>query len=106
MSELEYAWAAGFFDGEGYINIPVRKTIWKNKTYYSHYLRIGVNHVRPEPLKKLQAVLGGTTRLDTNVKRNRFARYFWSCSTSEAAEALRKIQPYLQNKQLEVKIAL
>ena len=46
----EVCWAAGFFDGEGYITIQERG----HKDYVGFYLRIGVNHVAIEPLLELQ----------------------------------------------------
>ena len=46
----EVAWAAGFFDGEGYVTIQYGYTKSPNgKRYHRHTLRIGINHVAPEP---------------------------------------------------------
>ena len=58
----DLAWAAGFFDGEGYVTIykkvvkPKKET---HKEYINHRLRIGLNHVAPEPVYELSRILVG-----------------------------------------------
>ena len=93
------AWAAGFVDGEGWITIQRRSTKINNKVYNGHYLRIGVNHVAPEPLHELQRIFGGKLRLSTRVVGNRKPRWTWTLSTASAAEALKRMMPYFKNKQ-------
>lgn len=106
------AWAAGFFDGEGYIIIQKRKVKRGDKVYIGHYLRIGINHVRPEPLEKFQKIFGGSLRFDENSilhckdGYNRKPRYCWTASTKNAAECLKEMMPYLVNKTKEAEIAL
>ena len=94
------AWCAGFFDGEGFVTIQQRKSQYKDKVYSSYYLRIGINHVNPEPLYEIQRVLGGTIRQQTKhtVVGNRKQRHSWQMSCNAAKEALIKMMPYFCNK--------
>lgn len=101
----ELSWAAGFFDGEGYVTIQRRV---HPKGYTGHYLRIGVNHVAPEPLLELQRIFGGKIEKQNpeTVVGNRKVRSRWTLSTSSAAEALKQMMPYLKNKNKAASIGL
>ena len=96
----ELAWAAGFFDGEGYVNIQRRHQKYKDKSYRGHYLRVGINHVAPEPLYEMQRLFGGSLeKQDTKtVIGNRKPRHRWVTSSNSAKEALIKMLPYMKNK--------
>ena len=104
----DLAWAAGFFDGEGYVTIGRRATKYRDKVYNGHYLRTGINHVRPEPLYEMQRLFGGkiTQQPAKGVVGNRKQRHQWKLSTSAAAEMLEQLMPYLRNKQQEAQIGL
>lgn len=97
----EFAWAAGFFDGEGWVKIQKR-----TGKYLGYYLRVGINHVRPEPLEKIQRIFGGKIRWDDRQQGNRKGRHVWTLSTAQAAEFLRCILPYLANKDREAELGL
>lgn len=101
ISEVDLAWCAGFFDGEGYVTISRRN----HKGYTGHYLRVGINHVAPEPLYKFVELFGGKLEYDDKCKGNRKPRYRWAKSTSSALSVLEQLEPYLLNKQNVVKIA-
>ena len=95
-------WAAGFFDGEGFVTIQVRGG--KDK---GHYLRIGVNHVNPAPLYVIQTLFGGVVREQKKAPTgNRKRRHEWGISCKKAEAALRKLMPYLVNKQHAAKAGL
>lgn len=100
----EISWAAGFFDGEGFVNIQKRS----HKKYTGYYLRIGINHVAPEPIAEVQRLFGGTIvkQKDDMVIGNRKPRYRWVTSTSNAAEALKQMLPYMKNKNKVTALAL
>lgn len=99
----EIAWAAGFFDGEGYISVQERSS----NQYVGYYLRIGVNHVAPEPLEELHRLFGGTIKTDKSLpKGNRKQRSRWCASTKKAAEILKQMLPYMKNKQKVAALAL
>ena len=95
-------WAAGFFDGEGYVTIQVR-----GGKYQGHYLRIGVNHVNPDPLYKLQELFGGSVRVQRKKPTgNRKRRHEWTLSCKKAAKCLRRMRPYIINKTAPISIGL
>ena len=100
----DLAWCAGFFDGEGWITIQRRNQKYKDKVYESLYLRIGINHVAPEPLHEINRVLGGKLRFDENSPScskdgfTRKPRYSWTSSCNEAKEILIQLMPYFKNK--------
>ena len=96
----ELAWAAGFFDGEGYINIQRRHQKFNGKSYRGHYLRIGINHVAPGPLYEMQRLFGGSIEVQNplTVTGNRKPRHRWVTSSNNAKEALIKMLPYMKNK--------
>lgn len=96
----DLAWCAGFFDGEGFVTIQERKSTVNKKVYKGHYLRIGINHVAPEPLQEMMRILGGTLRKQLGpVIGNRHLRHTWQMSCGQAKEALVKMMPYFRNKQ-------
>jgi hypothetical protein len=100
----EVCWAAGFFDGEGYITIQKRG----HKNYIGHYLRIGINHVAIEPLLEMQRLFGGniSEQNPEKVIGNRKPRHGWNLSTSKASETLKQLLPYLRNKNKVAALAL
>lgn len=108
----ELSWCAGFFDGEGYISIVERTTPYKDKIYKGHYLRIGINHVNPEPLIEMQRILGGNFVYDKSSERpsadsfKRKPRYKWLATTAKAAIILIQLLPYFHNKNKAAEIGL
>lgn len=103
------AWAAGFFDGEGFVTIQKRNSkASSGKRYESYYLRIGINHVAIEPLLEMQQILGGTLRKQSphTVSGNRKQRHSWQMSCSQAGDALIKMMPYFRNKQKAAELGL
>jgi hypothetical protein len=92
----EISWAAGFFDGEGYINIQKRS----HPKYLGYYLRIGINHVAVEPLLEMQRLFGGSIEKQDPAKvvGNRKPRHRWVTGTKNAANALKQMLPYMRNK--------
>ena len=98
----EIAWAAGFFDGEGYVNVQKRS----HPKYTGYYLRIGINHVAIEPLLEMKRLFGGTVVKSDNVIGNRKPRHRWVTSTSNAADTLKQMLPFMHNKNKVAAIAL
>lgn len=89
------AWAAGFFDGDGYITVQVR-----GGKYKGHYIVAGINHVSEGPIKEIINLFGGTFRKQKSDKivGNRKQRVEWKLTCSAAASFLEQIRPYLVNK--------
>ncbi len=104
----ELSWAAGFFDGEGYVNIQRRHQKYKGKSYRGHYLRVGINHVAPEPLLEMQRLFGGTIKKQSehSIVGNRKARHRWVTSSYNAQKALIKMLPYMKNKNKVAKLGI
>lgn len=96
----ELAWCAGFFDGEGFVTIQKRNSKVNGKYYQSFYLRIGINHVNPQPLYEIQRILGGTIRQQSEhtIVGNRHRRHSWQLSCQQAKEGLIQMMPYFRNK--------
>lgn len=86
MTNEELAWAAGFFDGEGYISIVARNTKIHNRHYHHQYIRLGINHVDPRPLQRFQQLFGGKLVNSINVKGNRKPRWQWKLSCEQAKQ--------------------
>lgn len=105
----EVAWAAGFFDGEGYVTIQHGYTKSKSGIKYPrHTLRIGINHVAIEPLLEMQRLFGGNIEKQRieSVVGNRKPRHRWVLNCSKAAEALQRMMPYFKNKQSVAELGL
>lgn len=100
----EVAWAAGFFDGEGYIVIQERSHL----KYIGFYLRIGINHVAIEPLLEMKRLFGGSIEKQNpeKVVGNRKPRHRWTANTQNAADILKQLMPYLKNKNKVAEVAL
>ena len=103
----DLAWAAGFFDGEGYVSIHKRIVTPKkatHKVYIAHRLRIGLNHVAPEPIYELSRIFGGYVYQEKITNRSfsdgykRKDRYAWILCDEQAKDALIQLMPYLRNK--------
>jgi len=96
------AWAAGFFDGEGYVTIQERNSKINGKKYRGYYLRVGLKHVAPEPVYELQKLFGGTIRVESRKFNkdgcNRKNIHAWQVSCQQAKECLIQMMPYLINK--------
>lgn len=95
MKELDYAWAAGFFDGEGSVTINVSKT-GSRRLNPSYRLQITVTQVDIEPLIKLKNIFGGnwSTKIENN-KLGKLPVSRWYLYGDDAARFLLVVRPYL-----------
>lgn len=100
------AYLAGFFDGEGCIEI--QKWVSKDLILNPYYtLRISATQVNPEPLYKLQETFKGVVHCrDARPLKNQRTVYKWRCKSVQAAHALQCMLPYLIVKSDEAKLAL
>lgn len=89
MTELELAYIAGFFDGEGSISI------FQEKTGRYRLARIGVYVVNTDfrPIKMLKEKFGGHYREVQRPGKKKYA--VWSVSCVKASEFLKAILPFL-----------
>lgn len=93
------AYAAGFFDGEGSVNVAYRYT--KHSTWH-HWLDITVGQKHPRVLEWLCDVWGGSIH-KTGSKG--YQGYVWSISTREAARFVSDILPFAREKEQQLILA-
>jgi hypothetical protein len=100
-------WAAGFFDGEGSINITNQVQQSTGRMY--HALCLSTAQVSREPLDVLAARWGGTvvSRVPGPTARpNTQLSFAWQVRSQQAENFLRDIQPYAIVKARDIEIAL
>ena len=101
----ELAWAAGYIDGEGCINIGQN-----NPT--SHVVRLTIDSTDKRPLLKLQSLFGGRVnapydysgRYKDNYQRK--PQWVWSLCGTELQPVLRGVRLYLIVKGEQADIAI
>ena len=101
--ETELAYAAGFFDGEGWITIETRRL--KNQPNINWRLRIGAGQDSVEPLLIFQEIWGGTI-IKAKTRANGKTSHQWWLSTNMASRFLRDVLPYLIVKRRQAEIAI
>lgn len=101
---VELAWAAGFIDGEGCIQYRVRQ---RTRGRHEYSLSLYVGQVDPRPLRRLQALFGGSVGLKDPAKgESRRPIYYWRVVYATADAALRQLLPYLSVKREQAELAL
>jgi len=102
MNEVILAYAAGFFDGEGCVQIVK----WYSKKNHRHYHRLDVNIGQKDmrPLIWLKSNFNG--RIQQNPKPTGQPFAFWILTDKNAEEFLKLIRPYLILKGEQVDVAL
>lgn len=108
MRETEIAYLAGFFDGEGCIQInkvgtELAKRYNKNGRYY---LMVSVNQVNPAPLEILQKSYNGTIGPHAEKTSTKRKTWVWRVQGKHADKFLEDILPYLLVKKEEALVAL
>ena len=106
MKDLELAYLAGLFDGEGCVQIAHHKP-QRNKRTEQHTLRCAVNMTDEVSVKSF-LVFGGSicqkTRDIINPKWQN--QWTWSVSSNQALRFLEILLPYLRLKQEQAKLAI
>src|SRR4051812_17039857 len=100
------AYAAGLFDGEGFVRIDVWKKPDSIHTRYQVIIGLGVTY-KPV-VEQLQAEYGGRlyeNRQDLRSSENRVV-YYWGASSKVAAVFLNRVLPYLIIKREQAEQAL
>jgi hypothetical protein len=98
VASTELAYFAGYFDGDGSIDLRQRSNTW--------HLAVTFNQTRPEALVRLQAVYGGNLRFCKKAppRRNQLT---WSLTQRAAVLTfLRDVQPFVIEKHEEVAAVL
>lgn len=107
IGPTDYAWAAGFIDGEGYLCVAR-----KNPTYgvrasgprvgrprrdgTSYSLCLTVVNRNPAPMYRLAELFGGS--VITRTRANKSSMYFWRIGHANALSALEAVVPFLIGK--------
>lgn len=103
----ELAYAAGFFDGEGCINIAKWRQLCSETrepgTYYK--LRIILANTYLPTLEWFQATWGGAINTKP-IFGNRVQGYNWTLAQPQSARFLEEILPYLKQKRTEAELGL
>lgn len=91
MNEIELAWAAGFFDGEGSTNVSRTNSGW--------YIRINIQQNDREVLDRFRSAIGGlgNIRGPVQYKYNKNPWYSYSLTGSKAHQVLNLLFPYLSS---------
>jgi hypothetical protein len=99
MSELELAWAAGLFEGEGTISI--------NKAHTKHLstLRCMVGNTDKEIVDFFLQRWGGHWH-EVMASGNKRTAWKWSVAATKAAKFIADIAPYLRTTRVREKAAL
>ena len=86
-SELELAWAAGFFDGEGSTSV-----LKAQRDKYA-YVRMSVSQKQPECLERFKAAVGGYGKIYKSNTRN---IHSWDCYRKDQVDiVIDKLYPFL-----------
>lgn len=107
LSELQLAYLAGFFDGEGCISILKYKAS-KNGRFY-HRIVSGITQQIRIPLDLIQENFGGWVYLNKDRKmeaNGQIPVHKWSGTASQALSLVRAIRPYSIIKRKEIDLAL
>jgi hypothetical protein len=94
IPEHELSWAAGFFDGEGNVNIS------------QDGLQVSVFNTYKPAVDKFQEMFGGNITIRKGKQGKQRDCYMWFTSTGTAAMILRLLRPYLVVKQEQARIAI
>jgi hypothetical protein len=102
MNETIYAYCAGLFDGEGYIDI-YSATLSKASKSPSLYLRVVISQKDGMIMNWLEDNFGGYVRKE---RRNENYIYRWTIVSKSALKFLNLIYPFVLIKKEQVKLAL
>lgn len=99
--ELKLAWAAGFLDGEGYVGLSNCTHLGRPNVYHSVVLDAA--QVKKAPLDRIVEILGGRVRVSSTKYGQ---HYSWRLYGPKAVEALKKVLPYLVNKDQQARLCI
>lgn len=99
IPEIELAWMAGFFDGEGSVRVGV--AINKLTGTKCFHRRVCVTNTRREVLEVFKKYFKGTIREQTHMAKwcpNGKSVYVWNCDAKQSAYCIGMLKPYLKLK--------
>ncbi len=95
-------WLAGFFDGEGSINISAHPS--RPGSSPNHQLRLDVANTDRGAVEAFREAFGGFIIEKVAIPMRKLC-FHWQASTSIADRALRRMYPFLVVKKVEAEIA-
>lgn len=102
MDDLDLAYAAGFFDGEGSVSI-MKSIATKTTSHLRMVVQIGNTNL--DVLEYLQIMFGGW--IHTRVREgNRKTQYVLLLHSRQAESMLKQIKPYVKVKVKQIDLAL
>lgn len=104
MTELEYAYIAGLFDGEGCIQI-IQQSKRRNGRTTPYCLSVCISNTDTKVMRWLYASLGGVL-IDRPGRNGGSCSWSWQTYTNNAATFLEHISPFLVIKRAECDTAL
>jgi len=95
MIPTDRAWAAGYIDGEGCLDVP-------------RGIRVRVTNTHKPTLDHLQSFFGGSVRPHSARTPQRAHRptWVWTVHGMEASDALEKLLPFLREKEKQARCLL
>lgn len=96
--EIELAWAAGFFDGEGYVGVYYdrRAALPKPK------LQVSINQVNPEHLHRFRAAVGRLGNLTGPYKNGKWQPHFtYTAYGTAGITVMEMLAPYLTGEKVD-----
>jgi hypothetical protein len=106
----EIAYAAGFFDGEGCVQLYMRPGTYRNPDAPNNSFRsnLSMSSVDPEPVKWIQERWGGSLRVfaGRRLENGHRTLYNLQLTALDAEKFARDIYPYLITKREQVELWL
>ena len=101
---VSYEYIAGFFDGEGYIQLGIRSPGGHSRSPY--YLTISMANTHRGVLDEIQKMTGGVVRFYPSKRLNVKSHYRLALYTRQALNFIKAVQPYLIVKKEEADLAI
>lgn len=105
LTELEKAYLAGLFDGEGCIHIATHIKRNHSATHYSQ-LHLIVSNTNKQVMDYLTSKLGGNLIIRKPYKKRQRSYYMWRIYSQKAGDLLEILLPYLIIKKEEALLAI
>ncbi len=98
VNNIDLAWAAGFFDGEGCVMICKRTK--------AHAVRITVSQVDPRPILRFKSMFGGHISKQVRQNPNWKDQWKWEQDSKSGVATLELLLPYLCVKKEVAELAI
>lgn len=105
-TETDWAYAAGYFDGEGWIGIRYQKPRGTKSPNGSWTVRVQINSVDAAPLEWLEETFGGGIVVARKAGPHNKLLWGWCLSSSAVKRWLMGVMPYLKIKDDEARLTL